>query len=168
MVEGQLGLHPAGVGQPRHRDTNQGHDSGRIQLGLEETDGRWLEREPGIFERADWDEGSRTLSLSIRAGDATTTFGLHWLSAPEWLRILGEADFEVTDAQNRIKVPPEEPAYELRRVALSKEEEDGYYYGFSNEALWPLCHIVYTKPVFNESDWEVPKILAIDSFARIH
>jgi SAM-dependent methyltransferase len=62
---------------------------------IEETDGRWLEREPGIFERADWDEGARTLSLSVRSGDDATTFGLHWLSAPEWLRIVGEADFEV-------------------------------------------------------------------------
>jgi len=62
---------------------------------IEETDGRWLEREPGIFERADWDEGARTLSLSVRSGDAATTFGLHWLSASEWLRILGEAGFAV-------------------------------------------------------------------------
>ncbi|HET9460930.1 MAG TPA: class I SAM-dependent methyltransferase [Gaiellaceae bacterium] len=62
---------------------------------IEETDGRWLEREPGIFERADWDEGTRTLSLSVRSGDTATSFGLHWLSAPEWLRILDKADFEV-------------------------------------------------------------------------
>ncbi len=62
---------------------------------IEETDGRWLEREPGIFERADWDEGSRTLSLSVRSDAAETTFGLHWLSAPEWLRLLGEAELEV-------------------------------------------------------------------------
>jgi SAM-dependent methyltransferase len=62
---------------------------------IEETDGLWLEREPGIFERADWDEGTRTLSLSIRSGDVLTSFGLHWLSAPEWLRILDEAGFDV-------------------------------------------------------------------------
>lgn len=62
---------------------------------IEETHGRWLEREPGIFERADWDEGTRTLSLSVRSGDVITTFGLHWLSAPEWLRLLDEAGFEV-------------------------------------------------------------------------
>ena len=63
---------------------------------IEETNGRWLEREPGIFERADWDEESRTLSLSVRSSDGTaTTFGLHWLSAPEWLRLLDEAEFEV-------------------------------------------------------------------------
>ena len=56
---------------------------------IEETHDRWLEREPGIFERAVWDEGSRTLSLSVRSdGGEATTFGLHWLSAPEWLRLL--------------------------------------------------------------------------------
>ena len=63
---------------------------------IEETDGRWLEREPGIFERADWDEAARTLSLSVRSDDgAATTFGLHWLSAPEWLGLLDEAELEV-------------------------------------------------------------------------
>lgn len=62
---------------------------------IEETDGQWLEREPGIFERADWDEGSRTLSLSVRSDDAATTFGLHWLSAPEWLRLLDAAELDV-------------------------------------------------------------------------
>jgi SAM-dependent methyltransferase len=62
---------------------------------IEETDGRWLEREPGIFERADWDESSRTLSLSVRSDEAETTFGLHWLSATEWLRLLGGAELEV-------------------------------------------------------------------------
>jgi SAM-dependent methyltransferase len=63
---------------------------------IEETDGRWLEREPGIFERADWDEESRTLSLSVRSSDgAATTFGLHWLSAPEWQLLLDEAGLVV-------------------------------------------------------------------------
>jgi SAM-dependent methyltransferase len=63
---------------------------------IEETNGRWLEREPGIFERAEWDEESRTLSLSVRSSDgAATTFGLHWLSAPEWLRLLDAAELEV-------------------------------------------------------------------------
>jgi SAM-dependent methyltransferase len=62
---------------------------------IEETNGRWLEREPGIFERADWDETSRTLSLSVRSDDAETTFALHWLSAPEWVRLLEQSDFVV-------------------------------------------------------------------------
>jgi SAM-dependent methyltransferase len=62
---------------------------------IEETNGRWLEREPGIFERADWDEGNRTLSLSVRSDEAETTFGLHWLSASEWLRLLDAAELDV-------------------------------------------------------------------------
>jgi SAM-dependent methyltransferase len=62
---------------------------------IEETDGRWLEREPGIFERADWDEGSRTLTLSVRSDGAMASFGLHWLSVPEWLRLLDAAGFAV-------------------------------------------------------------------------
>lgn len=62
---------------------------------IEETHGRWLEREPGIFERAVWDEASRTLSLSVRSKEAAATFGLHWLSAPEWLRLLDAAGLAV-------------------------------------------------------------------------
>jgi SAM-dependent methyltransferase len=62
---------------------------------IDETNGRWLEREPGIFERADWDEGARTLTLSVRSDGALTSFGLHWLSAPEWLRLLEAAGFTV-------------------------------------------------------------------------
>ena len=62
---------------------------------IEETDGRWIEREPGIFERADWDEASRTLRLSVRSDGALTSFGLHWLSPTEWLRLLDEAGLDV-------------------------------------------------------------------------
>lgn len=66
----------------------------------------------------------------------------------------GDADREFVDGQNRVRVPPEEPAYTLKRVWLTKEEEDGYYYGFSNEGLWPLCHITHTRPIFRLDDWE--------------
>jgi len=66
----------------------------------------------------------------------------------------GDADREVADERGRVAVPPENPTYILRRVWLSKEEEQGYYYGFANEALWPLCHIAYTRPQFNADDWE--------------
>ncbi|MBI4396963.1 MAG: trehalose-6-phosphate synthase, partial [Elusimicrobia bacterium] len=66
----------------------------------------------------------------------------------------GDADWDVVDEANRIKVPPEDPRYTLRRVALTKEEETGYYYGFSNEGLWPLCHIAHTRPVFRAEDWK--------------
>lgn len=69
----------------------------------------------------------------------------------------GDADKEVVDAHNHIQVPPEESRYTLRRVWLTKEEEAGYYYGFSNEALWPLCHVAYTRPTFKSADWETYK-----------
>lgn len=62
---------------------------------IADTHGRWLEREPGIEELALWDEGARTLSLSVRSGEAQVTFALHWLSAPEWLRLLDLAGFDV-------------------------------------------------------------------------
>lgn len=66
----------------------------------------------------------------------------------------GDADREAVDQHNRLAVPPDEPKYTLRRVWLSKEEEEGYYYGFANEGLWPLCHIAHTRPLFRSSDWE--------------
>lgn len=65
----------------------------------------------------------------------------------------GDADWDVVDDKNRIKVPPDDPHYTLRRVALTQEEENGYYYGFSNEGLWPLCHIAHTRPIFRAEDW---------------
>ena len=66
----------------------------------------------------------------------------------------GEADREVVDERDRLRVPPDKPEYTLRRVWLTKEEEQGYYYGFSNEGLWPLCHIAHTRPLFRSSDWQ--------------
>jgi SAM-dependent methyltransferase len=62
---------------------------------IEDTHGRWLEREPGIFERADWDEDARTLTLSVRGEGAETTMTLSWLAPPEWRRLLEETGFEV-------------------------------------------------------------------------
>jgi trehalose 6-phosphate synthase len=53
-----------------------------------------------------------------------------------------------------VRVPPGEESYVLRRVWLSAAEEQGYYYGFSNEGLWPLCHIAHTRPVFRSEDWK--------------
>ena len=66
----------------------------------------------------------------------------------------GDADREVVDRQDSLRVPPDEHRYTLRRVWLTKEEEDGYYYGFANEGLWPLCHIAHTRPIFRAADWE--------------
>jgi trehalose 6-phosphate synthase len=66
----------------------------------------------------------------------------------------GDADMEAVDVHDRLLVPPDDPHYTLRRVWLSKEEEEGYYYGFANEGLWPLCHIAHTRPLFRASDWK--------------
>jgi alpha,alpha-trehalose-phosphate synthase [UDP-forming] len=66
----------------------------------------------------------------------------------------GDADREVVGPRDRLRVPPDDHRYTLRRVWLTKEEEEGYYYGFANEGLWPLCHIAHTRPIFRSSDWE--------------
>lgn len=66
----------------------------------------------------------------------------------------GSADRQSVDDDDRVMVPPDKPSYTLRRVWLSEEEYRGYYLGFANEGLWPLCHIAFTRPVFRESDWE--------------
>jgi alpha,alpha-trehalose-phosphate synthase [UDP-forming] len=65
----------------------------------------------------------------------------------------GNADREVVDAHDRQRVPPDNPSYTLRRVWLTDEEDKGYYEGFSNEGLWPLCHIAHTRPIFRPEDW---------------
>jgi alpha,alpha-trehalose-phosphate synthase [UDP-forming] len=66
----------------------------------------------------------------------------------------GDADLEAVDSHDRLAVPPDDPRYTLRRVWLTKEEEAGYYYGFANEGLWPLCHIAHTRPLFRDDDWK--------------
>jgi trehalose 6-phosphate synthase len=66
----------------------------------------------------------------------------------------GNADRESVDRNDRLPVPPDDPRYTLRRVWLTKEEEEGYYYGFANEGVWPLCHIAHTRPIFRAADWK--------------
>jgi trehalose 6-phosphate synthase len=69
----------------------------------------------------------------------------------------GSADHEACDSHDRLMVPPDDPAYSLRRVWLTDEEQDGYYYGFANEGMWPLCHIAFVRPAFREQDWAMYK-----------
>lgn len=66
----------------------------------------------------------------------------------------GNADKATVDEFDRLRVPPDDPRYTLRRVWLSEEEEARYYDGFANEGLWPLCHIAHTRPIFRPADWE--------------
>jgi len=67
----------------------------------------------------------------------------------------GNADRKFVNSKDKLGVPPEDNRYILKRVWLSKDEEEGYYYGFANEGLWPLCHMTHTRPVFRETDWQM-------------
>ncbi|TRZ93944.1 trehalose-6-phosphate synthase [bacterium] len=67
------------------------------------------------------------------------------------------ADKKFVNSKNKLGVPPGDNRYILKRVWLSKEEDDGYYYGFANEGLWPLCHVTHTRPIFRETDWQMYK-----------
>jgi trehalose-6-phosphate synthase len=111
-------------------------------------------REPYIHVYAD--EGIRTITpasgMTVALDPVISACGGTWVASG-----LGEADRDVVDDHDRVAVPPEDPSYTLRRVWLSKEEEDRFYYGYANEGLWPLCHIVHVRPVFREADWEAYK-----------
>jgi trehalose 6-phosphate synthase len=69
----------------------------------------------------------------------------------------GDADKETVNRFDKVEVPPEEPKYTLRRLWLTRKEENHFYYGFSNEGLWPLCHIAHTRPIFRNDDWHYYK-----------
>lgn len=69
----------------------------------------------------------------------------------------GNADRKFVNSKDKLGVPPDDNRYILKRIWLNKEEEDGYYYGFANEGLWPLCHNTHTRPIFKDSDWQVYK-----------
>ncbi|MDD4894134.1 MAG: trehalose-6-phosphate synthase [Candidatus Omnitrophica bacterium] len=68
-----------------------------------------------------------------------------------------DADRQFVNSKNKLGVPPDDIRYILKRVWITKEEEEGYYYGFSNEGLWPLCHVTHTRPIFRETDWQMYK-----------
>lgn len=109
-------------------------------------------REPYIHNRTD-----SGISLQIPASGLVSALepvvracGGTWIAHGS-----GTADRDTVDANDRVPVPPSHPSYTLRRVWLSDEEQDGYYYGAANEGLWPLCHIAFVRPVFRESDWQL-------------
>jgi trehalose-6-phosphate synthase len=108
-------------------------------------------REPYIHERGS--DGRPNLQLPA-SGMVTALEPIVRACSGTWIAHgSGTADRQVVDIHDRIRVPPSDPAYLLRRVWLTQEEEEGYYYGFSNEGLWPLCHLAYVRPAFRESDW---------------
>ncbi|MBX3354687.1 MAG: trehalose-6-phosphate synthase [Phycisphaeraceae bacterium] len=100
-------------------------------------------------------DGDRITVVRPASGMATAIDPIMRASGGTWIAHgSGEADREVVDTSDRIRVPPEDPSYTLRRIWLSKEEEEGYYYGLANSALWPLCHVTFVPPVFRPADWE--------------
>ena len=108
-------------------------------------------REPYIHSRA-----GKQIEVSVPASGLVTALA-PVLNACDGTWIAhgsGDADADTVDSRDRLRVPPDDPRYTLRRVWLSKEEEQGYYYGFANEGLWPLCHIAHTRPIFRADDWQ--------------
>ncbi len=108
-------------------------------------------REPYIHRRRD----GRIECIRPASGMATALHPIMVAAGGTWIAHgSGDADREAVDSASRVHVPPEDPAYTLRRVWLTREQEDGFYYGLSNEGLWPLCHITFTRPKFRQEDWE--------------
>jgi len=107
-------------------------------------------REPYIHER----EGDEVVVRRPASGLVTAIEPVMRACSGTWIAHgSGDADREVVDERDSIRVPPGTTDYTLRRVWLSPEEEQGYYYGFANEGLWPLCHVAHVRPVFREDDW---------------
>ena len=108
-------------------------------------------REPYIHMR----QGERILIRHPASGLVTAMEPIMRACSGTWIAHgSGTADRATVDRNDRIDVPPDRPAYTLRRVWLTDDEERGYYYGFANEGLWPLCHIAHVRPVFRTSDWD--------------
>ncbi len=108
-------------------------------------------REPYMHER---DDGGAIRVLHPASGLVTALEPVMRACSGTWIAHgSGSADRETADLHDRVAVPPGEESYLIRRVWLSPEEENGYYYGFSNEGLWPLCHIAHARPVFRTQDW---------------
>lgn len=109
-------------------------------------------REPYIHNRKDNNE----VEIQVPASGVVTALEpIMRACSGTWIAHgSGSADKSVVDKNDHVNVPPENPLYKIRRVWLTDEEEAGYYYGFSNEGLWPLCHIAHVRPTFRTEDWK--------------
>ncbi|MBI2597063.1 trehalose-6-phosphate synthase [Candidatus Daviesbacteria bacterium] len=142
------------------------------KLGLQKLDSPWTEQRLKVFikdvlkdrtifmvsnrEPYIHTKKGRTINYYIPASGMVTAIepimqacGGMWIAQGS-----GDGDKLTVDQNDKLKVPPDEPKYTLKRIWLTEKEEAGYYYGFSNEGLWPLCHIAYTRPTFKKEDWE--------------
>ncbi|MDP9065580.1 MAG: trehalose-6-phosphate synthase [Pseudomonadota bacterium] len=108
-------------------------------------------REPYIHN---YDAAHRPVAQVPASGMVTALEPIMRACAGVWIAHgAGDADRDTVDRFDQLRVPPDDPAYTLRRVWLTAEQEAGYYYGFSNEGLWPLCHLAYVRPAFRPTDW---------------
>ena len=108
-------------------------------------------REPFIHER----DGASVVIKRPASGLVTAVEPIMRACSGTWVAHgSGSADRDVVDRHDGVPAPGEAAGYRLRRVWLSDEEERGYYYGFSNEGLWPLCHIAHVRPTFRSADWK--------------
>jgi trehalose 6-phosphate synthase len=145
------------LSQERSRDARSGPwDPERLRAALKQhLQGERVvvlaNREPYIHERRD----GAVRVLNPASGLVTALEPVMRACSGVWVAHgAGNADKEMSDSKGRVWVPPGEESYVVRRVWLSEEEERGYYYGFSNEGLWPLCHVADARPVFRTEDWE--------------
>ncbi|MDQ8165845.1 MAG: trehalose-6-phosphate synthase [Gemmatimonadota bacterium] len=108
-------------------------------------------REPVLHERLN----GTTVTRRPASGVVTALEPVMRACSGTWIAHgSGSADREAVDAHDRVGVPARNPAYQIRRVWLTPEDEAGYYYGFANEGLWPLCHIAHVRPTFRAADWD--------------
>jgi alpha,alpha-trehalose-phosphate synthase [UDP-forming] len=112
-------------------------------------------REPYMHVK---DDSGKTKCIQPAGGVVTAIDPLMRACGGTWIAHgAGNADRNTVNTKDKLGVPPDDNRYILKRIWLSKEEEQGYYYGFSNEGLWPLCHMTHTRPIFKETDWEMYK-----------
>lgn len=108
-------------------------------------------REPYIHERSD----AGPVVRRPASGLVTAVEPVMRACSGTWIAHgSGSADRDVVNRSDHVPVPPGRNEYTLRRIWLSEEEERGYYFGFANEGLWPLCHVAHVRPIFRESDWQ--------------
>ena len=150
--------------RPHQRRARAGRQRRRLDAGAAE--GLAAQSPLRRARRRRWRTASRTsTSAATTARSTCGTRPAAWsrrssrscapARAPGSRTAAASADRETVDAHgSRRRAARARPSYTLRRVWLTPEEEQGYYYGFANEGLWPLCHIAHTRPIFRASDWE--------------
>jgi alpha,alpha-trehalose-phosphate synthase [UDP-forming] len=109
-------------------------------------------REPYLHQR---DADGKIRTMSTPGGVSVALDALMRERGGVWIAHgAGNADKDVVDDRDRVRVPPDNPSYLLHRIWLTETEEQRYYNGFSNEGLWPLCHVAHIRPIFRTEDWE--------------